>query len=185
MQNNALYLSLQLVVMALADTDVEEEKKKMLQKLFEFPIPKEFMKEKPKMPVITPLIALSDLVGNQSWILFHLAQVTHDQVKAAAEGDFSLLENFQLFVKVIEVPNNCAERNIKLIQDFLISYRNEEHKQNVLLVARNHRKKLNKNLTKSQLNKIQGACYFISTFLSTILQHMQYVFLYNFIFYSI
>ena len=155
MQNHTWYLSQQLVVMALVDDDVEkDEKKNILQKLLQFPVPEEFMKGKPKMPVITLSTTLSNLVGDQSWILFCLAKVTHDQVKLAAQGDLTVLDNFKFFVKNMVVTNDCAERNIKLIQDFIMSYRNEDMKQNVLLVTKNHRKMLNKNLTQTQLNQI-------------------------------
>ena len=67
--------------MALVDDDVEkDEKKDMLQKLLQFPVPEEFMKGKPKMPVITSSTTLSNLICDQSWILFCLTKVTHDQV---------------------------------------------------------------------------------------------------------
>ena len=45
MQNHTWYLSQQLVVMALVDDDVEkDEKKNIPQKLLQFPVPEEFMK---------------------------------------------------------------------------------------------------------------------------------------------
>ena len=155
MQNHTWYLSQQLVVMALVDDDVEkDDKKNILQKLLQFPVPEEFMKGKPKMPVNTSSTTLSNLVGDQSWILFCLAKVIHDQVKLASQEDLNVLDNFKFFVKNMEATNDCAERNIKLIQDFIMSYRNEDMKQNVLLVAKNHRKTLNKNLTNTQLIQI-------------------------------
>ena len=38
--------------------------------------------------------------------------------------------------------NNCAERNVRQIQDFVVSYKSEDMKQNVMLVARDNRKSL-------------------------------------------
>ena len=83
--------------MALTDAD-EDEKKMLLQKLLEFPFHKEFIKGKPKMPAITSTTTRSDLVGNQSWILFCLVQVTRAQVEAAAKGTF-LFRNISIVCK--------------------------------------------------------------------------------------
>jgi hypothetical protein len=44
---------------------------------------------------------------------------------------------------------NFAERNICLIYDFVLGYKSEDMKQNLMLVARDNRKKLKKNLTKT------------------------------------
>ncbi len=47
--------------------------------------------------------------------------------------------------------NDCAERNIGLIQDFVGGYNEKDMKQKLMLVARDNRKKLQKELSKSQL----------------------------------
>jgi hypothetical protein len=47
-----------------------------------------------------------------------------------------------------------AEGNICLIYDFVNGYQSEDIKQNLLLVARNNRKKLNKAMSKLKLKDI-------------------------------
>ena len=63
-------------------------------------------------------------------------------------------DTFKDFVKKIACVNDCAERNIRLIQDFVGAYKEEDMKQNLMLVARDNRKKLKKDLCKSQLKTI-------------------------------
>jgi len=63
-------------------------------------------------------------------------------------------DTFKHFVKKIACVNDCAERNIRLIQDFVGGYKEEDMKQNLMLVARDNRKKLKKDLSKSQLRTI-------------------------------
>ncbi len=55
------------------------------------------------------------------------------------------------FVKKTACVNGCAERNIGLIQDFVGGYNEKDMKQKLMLVARDNRKKLQKDLSKSQL----------------------------------
>ena len=57
-------------------------------------------------------------------------------------------DTFKNFVKKIPHVNDCAERNIRLTQDFIGGYKSEDMKQNLMLVARDNRKKLKKSLVK-------------------------------------
>jgi hypothetical protein len=63
-------------------------------------------------------------------------------------------DTFKHFVKKTACVNGCAERNIGLIQDFVGGYKEEDMKQNLMLVARDSRKKLKKDLSTSQLRTI-------------------------------
>jgi hypothetical protein len=47
-----------------------------------------------------------------------------------------------------------SQQHIKLIQDFVSGYRNEDMKQNLMLVARDNRKKLKKSMTKEELKNV-------------------------------
>ena len=61
---------------------------------------------------------------------------------------------FKLFVKQLTCVNDCAERNIRLIQDFMSGYKSEDMKQNLMLVAKDNRKKLKKECSKNELKLI-------------------------------
>ena len=67
MQRHCWYLSQQLILLALADDDIElEPKSKILDKLLYFEVPDLFKIEKPDLPVFCMLTELSDLVGPKS-----------------------------------------------------------------------------------------------------------------------
>lgn len=156
MQRHAWYLTEELILYSLADDDVEEEEKmKILCKLVKEPVPEEFKTGKPELPVILRSTALSDLVGPQSWLLLKVAGVPSEEVEKWTKGESSQsLDVFKTFVKNIECTNDCAERNVRLIQDFVNGYKEEDMKQNLMLVARDNRKKLKKDLTKQQLKNV-------------------------------
>jgi hypothetical protein len=156
MQRHTWYLTQELVLFSLADDDVEEnEKKKMLCKLIEQPVPEEFNMGKPELPVVTSSTELCDLVGPQSWLLLRIAGIPTGEVEKWIDGGANQsLDVFKNFVRNIECTNDCAERNIKLIQDFVSGYRNEDMKQNLMLVARDNRKKLKKTMTKEELKNV-------------------------------
>ena len=61
-------------------------------------------------------------------------------------------EKFKCFMKNDICVNDCAERNIRQIQDFVVTYKSEDMKQNVMLVARDNRKKLKEDINKTQLS---------------------------------
>ena len=54
-------------------------------------------------------------------------------------------------LSTILVVNDCSERNIRLIQDFIDSHKSEDMKQNALHVVRTNRKKVDKEMPKTQL----------------------------------
>jgi len=156
MQRHAWYLTQELVLFSIADDDVEEEeKKKMLCKLMEQPVPHELFMGKPELPVVTACTKLSDLIGPQSWLLLTVAGIPGGEVEKWIKVDASQsLDLFKSFVKNIECTNDCAERNIRLIQDFVNGYKSEDMKQNLMLVARDNRKKLKKDLKKQDLKNV-------------------------------
>ena len=61
-------------------------------------------------------------------------------------------EKFRCFIENNICVNDCAERNICLIQDFVDNNKSEDMKQNVMLVARDNRKKLKEDINKPQLS---------------------------------
>ena len=63
MQRHSWYLTGQLVMLAIADDDVEEaEKLKILEKLLQYDIPDQFRLGKPKLPIISRSTELTELV---------------------------------------------------------------------------------------------------------------------------
>ena len=156
MQNHNWYLEERMVLLALADDDVEEEEKmKMITSLVEFDVPDEFSVGKPKLPVVSKSTELNQLVGPQSWLLLKVADVPDGEVVKWIKGEgIESFAKFKLFVKQLTCVNDCAERNIRLIQDFISGYKSEDMKQNLMLVAKDNRKKLKKECSKNELKLI-------------------------------
>jgi len=62
-------------------------------------------------------------VGSESWILLKVAEVPETDVgKWIQDGSSESFENVQPFLKSICFDNDCAELNIRLIQDFIGGY---------------------------------------------------------------
>lgn len=153
MGRHSWYLTEQLVVLAIADEDVEKDTKiQMIQKLLSVEKPANFDQKKPKLPELCRSTELIDLIGPESWILFHLTDTPREELEMWI-SDFKTpsYEAFKAFVKNLVFVNDCSERNIRLIQDFVHMYKSEDMKQNVMHVARSNRKKVDKNMPKSQL----------------------------------
>ena len=69
-------------------------------------------------------------------------------LKTSPLGKKSLIIlHFVSFVRKIDVVNYRAERRVKLIQDYVVWYRNEKDLQDLLLVVDHERSKVN-NLNK-------------------------------------
>ena len=63
MQRHSWYLTGQLVMLAIADDDVEEaEKLKVLEKLLQYDVPDQFRLGKPELPIISRSTELTELV---------------------------------------------------------------------------------------------------------------------------
>ncbi len=81
MQCHCWYLSQQLVLLALADDDIELElKSKIFDKLLYSEVPDLFKTEKPDLPVFCMLTELSDLVGPKSWHFLKVADAPKGEV---------------------------------------------------------------------------------------------------------
>ncbi|XP_065646356.1 uncharacterized protein LOC136076810 [Hydra vulgaris] len=155
------YLSPAIVVFSLVDSHLEMSVKyQNLNSLISFPVPeqKNINMEKPNPVLILPNSKLSELVTADSWLIFLRLGITN-QVKdwVSSHPNFSKTESygvFEVFVKGLSVTNDCAERNIGLLNDFFKYSQKEEQRQNILLIAREERKKVTKNVTQKELINI-------------------------------
>ena len=87
---------------------------------------------------------MSSLVTAESWFIFHVLELYPDHVSWLdlypimwkSSADLCLYETF---VKGMSVVNDPAERSIKLTQDFISRFHDEQALQNNLLVVDEHR----------------------------------------------
>lgn len=98
---------------------------------------------KPKFPTITLTTSLCDLVSHDSWYIFHILKLDssflNERVDMWPESEAFILSASN--VKSLNVINDCAERGVKLSEDFLASAKSEDHYQNVLQVVEHSRHK--------------------------------------------
>ena len=153
---HAWYLSESTVIFALADDDVlENTKKQMIRELVKHEIPDEFSSGKPSLPKLSTSSKLEDFIGEDSWFIFVVLNIPKHEVGAWLDGDLEdhvSFRTFSQFIRGLHSTNDCAERNIKLIQDFVMSSKNEEMRQNIMLVARDNRMVLKESCNKTELN---------------------------------
>ena len=159
LKRHTWYLDEQLVVLALADKDLPDiTKVEMIKNLLINVKPETFRRGPPtKVLNLDFNSTLPNLVGPESWILFDIVNVSKEDVYQWIKGDSGSWENlesyrkFVQFVKNMQVTNDCAERNIRLIQDFVFASKSEDQRQNVMLVAREERKRMPANVTKKRV----------------------------------
>ena len=86
MQRQSWYLTEELCILALADDDVNfEVKKEMMMNLLSHDMPETFACGKPALPVIYDSTTLVELVGERSWNLLKLLEISPSDLKSWIE----------------------------------------------------------------------------------------------------
>ncbi|XP_047141470.1 uncharacterized protein LOC124816354 [Hydra vulgaris] len=161
MSNHTWYLSPKVVVLSLGDPYMKADAKRLIiQKLLNFPIPElsEISVTAPSAVNVTSDSRLEDLITKESWIFFILTGHTESVREWHTSSDFLALDSYKNFAQLVcnlSVTNDCAERNISLIENFVHSSHNEDQRQNILLVVREHRKLITKDMSLKELVKLK------------------------------
>nr|XP_047129942.1 uncharacterized protein LOC124809946 [Hydra vulgaris] len=160
MSNHTWYLSPKVVVLSLGDPYMKADAKRLLiQKLLKFPIPElsEISVTAPSAVNVTSDSRLEDLITKESWLFFILTSHTESVREWHTSSDFLALDSYKNFAQLVcnlSVTNDCAERNISLIENFVHSSHNEDQRQNILVV-REHRKLITKDMSLKELVKLK------------------------------
>jgi hypothetical protein len=166
MHNHSWYLSPKVVVLALADPGMHlQDKLKVIEQLLRFPIPEDgdIAIGKPEPVLILPDTEIQELVTSESWFLFKILELS-EEVRvwyqyASLSQPLENLKSFQsfcFFVDHLAVTNDCSERNICLIQNYVQSSTSEDQRQNILLVVREERKTLAHTFTQENLENLKS-----------------------------
>ena len=131
----------------------------MARKLYSLTRPKVFKIEKPKFPTVNNVCHILQLIGPNSWLMFSLLNLNADQewmtVPAKYWNNFADYRKVRDFVKNMEVTNDCAERGVKIINDFKDIAQDEEQRQFALQVIAKHRQQVptisKKNLSNQRI----------------------------------
>lgn len=153
------YLTEELVVLSLFNEELASfTRSVMAKKLFSTPRPDVYNVGKPKFPTIDDynLPFLSSLIGPRSWLIFALLGLTNSQDWLQLPPkywelmfDYRFARNFCVNLQVV---NDCAERAIKLVEDFSHITQDEEQFQFLLQSVEEHRKKFPSFTQNSLLN---------------------------------
>ena len=120
----------------------------MAKQILKFPIPDVFTTGQPAKVSLSKVSSLKDTITADSWLIFtQIEGVDHHTWLSKPSQDCPELSgycSFKSYVSNIICVNDRAERGIKLIQDYVDSCRDEELRQDLLLVAKDFRSKFNK-----------------------------------------
>ncbi|XP_065670842.1 uncharacterized protein LOC124807852 isoform X2 [Hydra vulgaris] len=173
LKNHLWFLTERNVVLAICDETLDNNtREKIAKKLFLYPKPSRLILGKPPCPNIniTKIPELWELVGPQSWILIqqlNLSAIETEwmQVSSKDWNNFSGYRVLKKFIEKLTVVNDCAERGVKLIQDFTHMCQDEELKQSLMLSISSHRQKFSVNTKDKNFQKLFNMCYVIITLL--------------------
>ena len=151
------YLTEQLVIVNLANEDLQDEVREgMAVELFLSPR-KEIKMGKPKFPDMTKSenFSLPKLVGSNSWLIFNILKITDVgwlQIPCKHWSVFDSYKKFKTFCENIVTVNDLAERGVKTISKFNDAVRDETDRQDLIQVADEYRRQV-PDLSKESLSK--------------------------------
>ena len=155
MQNHLWYLHPSIIVFALLDDGIHDEEKteianELHQILTEEPEKQDFSYERSKKLALEVLAeekrpSLSKFVGAASRTVFNILKLNKEQKEflLLPPSTWHLLTAFkklQGFACSLPITNDAAERNVKMIQDFINSSHDESLRQDLLLAVETKRK---------------------------------------------
>ena len=151
------YLTEELVVFGLFDENLtDQERKAMATRLCSFERPITFPPRKPIFypDLLTDEPALETFIGPRSWLLFHKLDAAGLWLEGEPEHwkedqEFIRMESF---LKELKVVNDLAERCVKDVQEYKDATKDPEHRDEILLVATDHRPVF-KDLSKKALQQ--------------------------------
>ena len=148
------FFSQHLCLAAIVDDDLDDiVRAKMAAKLLSHQVPDSFTVGYPEINLpISEIKELSDLIGPDSWFLIKLSKITDMswlQEKVENWWMNSSYQRFKKFITKLSVVNDCAERGVKLIQEFVDSSQDESLRQDIMTTVKEYRSKINsKNMNK-------------------------------------
>ena len=147
MARHGWYLVPQMVPFSLFSSKMDDDSKSALATKilsFEDTKPSSYPLIKPVFPAITSTTQLTDLVGPDSYMFFHILGISYEWIKVSPSHweEYDSYKEAREFVRTTKVVNDLAERGIKMISDYAMILTNDEEMRVQLLqgVELNRRK---------------------------------------------
>ena len=156
------------MVLALCDIDTADAvKAEIVREMIAAGRPQDFVPKKPEMKIAVlsrqpPLegdIGLQEFVGPRSWLIFHLLNINTDwmQHPPSEWSDLPAFNTFNDTVRMLKVVNDCAERSVKDVTEFINYGKDPYRLDRVMMVVNHHRQLIDfKNLTKAQMDAMDN-----------------------------
>lgn len=163
-QRHLWYLSEELVPLSLCDDLTSDlQKAAIVRKMLEAGRPQAFAPQKPVMKShlltnkVKGQVQLSHFAGERSWLMFERLDVPVAWMQYSPE-DWQDSPDYQRFTEIVdslEVVNDCAERSIKDVTEFVNYSKDADRRDRVMMVVNHHRQLLDfTNLTKQQMDNM-------------------------------
>jgi hypothetical protein len=162
-RRHAWYLTPELIVLSLFDESLSNAARQdIANELLAIPKPAVFLPGKPDFDQINLKLdrgrrpALHEFVTGRTWLFFHLVGIDTEWLRENVE-DWQDNINYKTtldIAKDIAVVNDCAERAVKDVEEYANLTKDSAHKDNIILVANDHRAKLPKLYPKQNLNNV-------------------------------
>ena len=157
------YLSEELVPLSLCDSNTSDpEKASIVAAMLQAGRPQQFtpqktlMKEQLLRNRQRGEVNLHDFAGERSWLLFERLDVAVGWMQLAPNNWIQSPDyiHFKL-VDALDVVNDCAERSIKDVTEFVNYAKDPNRRDRVMMVVNHHRQLLDfHNLTREQLDNM-------------------------------
>ena len=158
------YLSEELVPLSLCDRGTPDpEKEAIVRVMLEAGRPQQFPPQKPIMKKHLldnhrrDVVKLHEFAGERSWLIFELLNINADwmQLPPSSWAGSQSFVRFKNLVDSLEVVNDCAERSVKDVTEFINYGKDHGRRDRVKIVVNHHRQLLDfQNLKKHQMDNM-------------------------------
>ena len=160
------YLSEELVPLSLCDNYTSDvEKAAIVTMMLRAGRPQHFQQQKTVMKEhllnnrMRDEVKLHEFAGELSWLVFERLDVEIDWMQLPPPDwmDSPAFVRFKNLVDSLEVVNDCAERSIKDVTEFVNYSKDADSRDRVMMVVNHHRQLLDfQHLTKQQIDDMDN-----------------------------
>lgn len=163
------FLTQQMCIVAIVDEDLDNNvRADMAVKLIANSVPESYSVGYPELCLpIQDIQNISELVGPDSWFLIDVSGIKDKSWLEQEVEQWRTNTSYQQlkkFISKLSVVNDCAERGVKLIQEFVDSSTDESIRQDIMTTVKEFRAKINSRKINKDKNVIHWNLNFLIIF---------------------